>query len=355
MKAKPFFSLTTLSLTLILILSVSIDAKAQYWGVQAVSSDANTLNAFFSNDDKRIMYLSKAASGFANIYAFDLKAKAASQITDVSDVSIVKFYQVPNKPLLIYMKASAGKPTDYHLYKISSTPSGISEDLTPTKEGVSNVMLGASYNGKYLYYSSNKSNPTKTDFYRYDIAQNISELVFANDKNYELMSWTKDQNLVLLKEPLTSKLILSDVQTTERTTFETPAADTKILSAMWAPNGKQFYLLEGSSATTETHLIIPTLTTQTVLTSDRVDIHDGNISFINPSIGGKFFFMKKDGVFHITDGPGSAEILSSPDLLDAICNGKETMILLTVKTADGKKLQIYDVAKKTTTDIITVQ
>ena len=65
--------------------------------------------------------------------------------------------------------------------------------------------------------------------------------------------------------------------------------------------------------------------------------------------------MKRGDVFFVTDGPGNAEILSSPDLLDAICNGKETMILLTVKTADGKKLQIYDVTKKTTADILTVQ
>ena len=205
MKAKPFFSPKTLCFSVVLILIVSFDAKAQYWGVQPLSSDTTSLNAFFSNDDKRVMYLGKAASGFANIYAYDLKATGSTQITDVSDGSIVKFYQVPNKPLLIYMKASAGKPTDYHLYKIANIPKGAPEDLTPTKEGVSNIMLGASYNGRYVYYSSNKSNFTKTDFYRYDIAQNISELVFANDKNYELMSWTKDQNLVLLKEPLTSR------------------------------------------------------------------------------------------------------------------------------------------------------
>ncbi len=352
MKVITIYSLNTFCLALLLSLPVSRIAKAQYWGVQAVSTENTSLNAFFSNDDKRVMYLTTSAAGFSNIYAYDLKSAISLQITNATDASIVKFYQVPNKPLLIYMKATAANPTDYHLYKIISTPGGTPEDLTPTKEGVTNKMLGASYNGKYVYYSSNKSNLSKTDYYRYDIAQNISELVFANDKNYELLSWTKDQNLVLLKEPTTSKMFLSNVQTTERETFETPPSGMNILSAMWAPNGKQFYLLATVGA--ESHWYIANTTSATSISSER-ETHDGVINSLNPSIGGKFIFIKKDAVLHITDGTGNADILSSPDLLDAICNGKETMILLTVKTVDGKKLQIYDVAKKTTTDVVIVK
>ena len=62
-----------------------------------------------------------------------------------------------------------------------------SGDLTPTGEGVRNEMLGSSFNGRFMYYAANKQNKAKIDYFGYDILQNLSETVFVNEKDADLL------------------------------------------------------------------------------------------------------------------------------------------------------------------------
>ncbi len=323
------------------ILLIVSSARAQYWHVIPYSATEHSVNPGFSPEDKkgnyRIYFIDNG-----NIFGLDPKKDSVFQITQaLSGNPVVRMTHLLGSNGIIYMQGQVGNSTDYHLYRIADTGSTSAEDLTPTKLGVQNIMLGASYNGRYIYYSSNKVNLAKTDFYRYDIAQNISEIVFANTKQLEFMGWSRDQNLALIKDPATQKLFGSDVQTTERYNFYT--ASQKILLAEWSVDGKQLLVLEEGSGGTELKALPVTSLTSVGTTSQTVTTGISNIDFTN---NGKFTIETKANVMYVKDAATGAEVYTSPNLVEVSANPKETQLLFVEQTADGKKMKLYDVAKK---------
>jgi hypothetical protein len=315
-------------------------ARAQYWHVMPYSATEHTVNAGFSTEDKkgnyRIYFLDNG-----NIFGLDPKKDSTYQVTQALPGNpVVRMIHLLGKNDIVYMQGQVGNATDYHLYRIADSGSA-AEDLTPTKLGVQNIMLGASYNGRYIYYSSNKTNLAKTDYYRYDIAQNISEIVFANTKQLELMGWSRDQNLVLIKDPTIQKLFGSDVQTTERYNFYT--ASQKILMAEWSVDGKQLLVLEEGSGGTELKALPVTSLTSVGTTSQTIT---SGISTIDFSNNGKYSIETKAGVMTVKDAATGAEIYTSPNLVEMSTSQKETQLLLVERTAGGKKMKLFDPVKK---------
>jgi hypothetical protein len=112
---------------------------------------------------------------------------------------------------------------DYHIYRIKDDGSGQPEDLTPGPEGVTSEIIGASYNGKYVYFTNNKVSHDKVDVYRYDTQQFSSDLVFPNDKDYKVLAWTRDQKRLLIEDSSSRSYMIYDIETTERTPIDIPS------------------------------------------------------------------------------------------------------------------------------------
>jgi hypothetical protein len=254
--------------------------------------------------------------------------------------------------MLVYMKASKDQPNDYHIFRIDNNAKNEPEDLTPTKPRVQNIIVGEQFNGRYVYYSTNKRNPAKTDYYRYDAQQNLPELVFTNDKDNKLMAWSRDESKVMMTDGAAQKIFLSDVQTTERFPLYTAAPGNTIATAMWTPDNKQLFVCEsnGSGATTKAL----NFTTPTSISTDAKFLDSGAITFINASINGRCYMEKKGESFAIQDYQNSTVTILQ-GVTDVAANAKETYLVQSYVLDDGLKFRIYDLNKKSSFEPILVK
>jgi hypothetical protein len=282
----------------ICFLSAPQISNAQYWRALPALSPETSQILSFSQDEKYVIYAA-TENGVSNIYRVSVKGGAAPEaVTSFADGKVLRPISTVGKNWVVFMRPTAGE-SDYHLFRISQDGKIAAQDVTPTKAGVNNVIVGASYNGRYVYYTSNQTSADKQDVYRYDVWQNISELVFANPKDFRPVSWNKEQTKVTLRDPETSKMSMYDINTTE-ITYNT-------------------------------------------------DINDDPIA-PERSINGRFGILRNNNSVSVIDVQTHEPVTleATPSVVGIA--PKETQIAYTVTQRDGStKLFIYDVAKKTST------
>jgi hypothetical protein len=219
------------SRVLLIILNVSfivLPARAQFWHVLPSVSDSDAISAGFSNDQKKVFFI-RRDNGVANVWSTVIMDKYGgiiaspntipTQVTKFTDRGVVRFFHLLNRPEILFMRATDnGK--DFHIYRIKDDGSEQPQDLTPGGDGVTNIIIGASYNGRYVYYTNNAVHHDKVDCYRYDTQQFTSDLIFPNDKDYQVIAWTRDQTKLLVEDPSANILIYYDIETTERTPLQ---------------------------------------------------------------------------------------------------------------------------------------
>jgi hypothetical protein len=295
-----FLRLSLLALFFLLAPAVS---NAQYWRALPPLSAATSQILSFSNDEKYVIYLSNE-NGVGNIYRVPVKGGAPEPITNFTEGKVLRPITTVGKNWVIFMRPNAGD-ADYHLYMVSQNGKIPFREITPTKPGVSNVIIGESYTGRYVYYTSNQTSADKHDVYRYDVWQNISELVFANPKDFKPVSWNKEQTKVTLRDPSSSKMTAYDINTTEM--------------------------------------------------SDNTDINDDPIA-PERSINGRFGLLRTEKGINILDVQTQEPIAIEDQPAVVGVAPKETQIAYTVVQRDGSsKLFIYDVTKKTSTMLTVIK
>jgi len=154
---------TTLALSLIFCLTFfSSNVHAQFWHALSPAT-TSSLSAGFSQDEKQVFYTSKV-NGVENIFRVPIADKynriivgpnnPPVQVTHFTDRGVRRMFHLLNMPQVVYSRATEnGK--DVHLYRIKDD--GTEEkDLTVAPEGVTCEIVGASYNGRYVYYTQNK-------------------------------------------------------------------------------------------------------------------------------------------------------------------------------------------------------
>jgi hypothetical protein len=339
---------------LVLGLFFSVAARAQYWQTFPPLEEDKGVSASFSNDDKRVFYMGKDPSGNKNVFSIEIKGGATIQTTRFTDAPVVRACHFASRPMHMVMKASAPTSTDYHMVRIADNMMDAPLDVTPDPEGIRNEIIGLSFNGKYLYYSSNKVNKAKTDYYRYDISQNISETVLANDKGFRVLAWSRDQERLLCQDPKTSEVLILDIQTVERKSLYSPIAPRKVISAALTPDNKQLYVLETDGTKNELRSI--PMASPTEIGEDIKVVDESGTNRFVFSTNGKFLFLYKSGGLTIKEMATGAEYMPPiASAVDAITNPRENWLLVTKESPNGKTVQLTDVGKKTTVDLITIK
>jgi Tol biopolymer transport system component len=290
-----FLRVSLLALILFVLPQVS---NAQYWRALPALSPETTQILSFSNDEKFVIYTSNE-NGASNIYRLAVKGGAPEAVTSYTDGKVYRAISTVGKNWVVYMRPTAGEG-DNHLFIVSQDGKIAPRDVTPTKPGVNNIIVGASYTGRYVYYTSNQTSADKNDVYRYDVWQNISELVFANPKDFKPVSWSKEQSKVVLVDPATSKTIAYDINTTEVT--DHPGEDQE------------------------------------------------------RSINGRFNIHRAESSVVLNDAKSGEELPLPKNATAVGVAPKETQIAYTVKQGDGSsKLFVYDVNKKTSTELAVIK
>ena len=331
---------------LFFFLLITALAQAQYWQVLPTHTDDKGVSAYFSQDDKKIFYLAPNPNGVKNVMAYELKGAITSEVTKYES-AVLRAIPVLSRPNLIVMKAT--EFGDIHLYRLKND--GSEElDITPSAAGINHELLGSSYNGKYIYYSRIGK---KTDYFRYDASQNISETILPNDKDFKLLAWSRDQKCILLQEPKTSQVLIYTIETTERNQLYMPVSGKKVATACFSADNKQLLVLESGDGKSELRSV--NMSSPSTIGEQVKPIDDGSPIRYDVSTNGKFIFVYKPGLVTVKDAASFADVFSASDIIEVISNPKETLLLLTKESAGVKSIQLYDIAKKTTIDIVTIK
>ncbi len=328
-----------LSLVLPIIFSAP-DARAQFW--HALAPDATSPAAGFSNDEKKVFFVHNE-----NIYTFTIADKygrltfapgmTPSQITAFNGTQPVgPALHITSRPLIVFERPDSTTPANHHLYAVKDDGSSAPEDITPGNQNAH--ILGESYNGRYIYFTSNKVHTNKLDVYRYDTQQNTSDVVFPNDANYRALAWSRDQTRLLMIEPPSGALFEYDIESTTRTPLIMPTGSVQYGDALFNPAWHTLFLFAGGQEYV------------TDIGSNEITPAGKAPSGIDYSPNGKYLIeMFPDGDTVKEATTGIALQLPAGSHIEAIAP-KETMLLYTIRG----KLYLFDIVKKTTVELATL-
>ncbi|GEM_PF-2420630 len=329
-------------------------SQAQFWHALPPLSAGETANAGFSNDEKKVFYLTKDGS-IENIWSRVIADKynrivagptnPPVQVTKFTDRGIARFFHLLNLPEIVYMRLTDnGK--DYHVYRIKDDGSEL-QDLTPAPAGVTSEIIGASYNGRYVYYTENLVNRDKVDVYRYDTQQFISELVFPNDRDFKVLAWSRDHGRLLLEDPSSGELLLYDIISTERTPLVKPTTG-KFSRAIIDPTNHELLVLEKEGENT--------VERSTQLSSIAFkDVAKGDFDWVDYSPNGKYVIVEEGKKWFVKEISTGTSIPLPEGAKPIAIAPKETLLLYSLSEAGSNKLFLYDIVKKASVELAVLK
>ena len=176
-------------------------------------SNNRTSGGYFSKDANKLIY-SSDKSGIFNIYEVDLKTNEEIQLTDSKEESFFARGYSPTTGEVIY-SADKGGNENSHIYIIRD---GKSIDLTPGKNTKASF-FGWTKDELEMYVISNSRDPRFFDLYKIDIKTLSSEMVFKNDRGYNINSISNNDNYLVLSLNISrseQKLFLFDFKRTQQ-------------------------------------------------------------------------------------------------------------------------------------------
>ncbi|PKG41272.1 S9 family peptidase [Psychroflexus sp. MES1-P1E] len=167
----------------------------------------------FSSDNSSLL-ISSNRSGIYNVFTVPSKGGEMTAITASDSTSIFAESYFPNDNRILLSADGNGDEID-HLF-VRDLEGNI-KDITPDKEAKS-TFYGWSDDDQYLYFGSNKRNPSYFDVYKMSIDDFSSELIYQDDSGLNFSGMSSDENYFALTKSLNtndSDLFLYDVKTEE--------------------------------------------------------------------------------------------------------------------------------------------
>jgi hypothetical protein len=335
----------------------AISVRAQFWHILPPVSDSDAISAGFSNDQKKIYFI-RRDGGIANVWSTVIMDKYGGiiagpkspvvQVTKFNDRGVVRFFHLLNRPEILFMRTTDnGK--DFHIYRMKDDGTDQPQDLTPGGNGVTNIIIGASYDGRYVYYTNNAVHQDKVDVYRYDTQQFTSDLIFPNDKDYEVLAWTRDQNKLLVEDSSSSSFMMYDIETTVQTPLKMPDGRS-VISATLDPTNTTDQ--KGYKLNIVGMEINNNLPANELRDSNSWEAKSRQAMFeIDYSPNCKYTIQRMLGRWTVKDVGTNAPLPISEGTRPIAIAPKETLLLY----LDGSKLYLYDISKNASTELATVR
>jgi hypothetical protein len=340
MKQKVFF-------LIIFFLFHSHTASAQYWSVW---QKTHTITLGLSQDEKWAFFMQKNDAGITNIYKVELKTNAVTPVTNFTDRPVLcGIILLGKSPAVVYARAATAKGDDVHLYRINVLTTDPPVDFTAKDGTSSKQILGLAYNGRYVYYLSDKGAGSHKDTYRYDTQQYITELAFANDKDFETLCWDREQTHLLLRDPKTLNVYNYNIETTDKQKIELPFVGDELKTAFYDPMNVSFYMISKGNQ----------LALGKVTPENGGDVSTvaswGGILAVNLSLSGKYFHTILKDSEKIMDAATNFFVPLPEQSFDLVIAPKETSILYLRVDGGATKLYLYDIGKKTSKELTTIK
>jgi len=169
----------------------------------------------FSSDNSNLL-LSSNRSGIYNVYKIPSKGGEMRPITQSDSTSIFAESYFPNDNRML-LSADGNGDEISHLFVRELD--GTIKDITPEK-GAKSSFYGWSKDKQYLYFGSNKRNPSFFDVYKLSIKDYTAKMIYQNNDGLDFSGILNDENYLALSKTINtndSDLFLYDVKTKEMT------------------------------------------------------------------------------------------------------------------------------------------
>ena len=180
------------------------------------------------------------STGIYNVYELDLATNVKKPLTKSTKESLFSIDYIPGSNQFLY-GADQGGNENTHIYLMADD--GKVKDLTPGKDEKASFI---NWNKKKdaFYYSSNVRDPKVFDLYKMDIKSWTPQLIFQNDKVYDIELVSNDENYITLNKAITTdknELYLYDVNNKTYTQLSKAGEEANYNSLEFDPNQKSFY------------------------------------------------------------------------------------------------------------------
>lgn len=322
-------------------------AHAQYWSVW---ERTHSITIGLSSDEKWAFFMQKNEAGIANIYKIELKTNAVTPVTNFTERPVQSAIALFGKqPAVVYSRAASTKGDDTHLYRINVLATDPPVDFTPKDGSSSKKILGLAYNGRYVYYLSDKGAGSKTDIYRYDAAQYIIELAFANDKEYVPLCWSRDQTHMLLRDPKTLDVYNYSIENTNKVKIDLPFTGSDLKTVFYDPMNTGYYMINEHDKLS-TCKLGATEKSEAEKIAELKEVHTANLSLY-----GKYIHVDDGKSEKVFDTSSHSFIDLPADGYDLVIGPKEASVLFANTEGGIRKLYLYDIAKKTTKELTVIK
>ncbi|MFI1771308.1 S9 family peptidase [Thalassobellus citreus] len=192
-----------------------VDREVKQYTIEQFMDNEAVRGGSFSSDNSSLL-VSSNRSGIYNVYTIPTKGGEMTTITESDSTSVTAQSYFPNDNRMILNADGNGDEID-HLFVRELD--GTIKDITPEK-GAKAYFYGWSEDDKYLYFGSNKRNPSYFDTYKMSIDDYTSEMIYQDDTGLSFSGMSNDENYFALSKSLNtndSDLFLYNVTTKETT------------------------------------------------------------------------------------------------------------------------------------------
>jgi dipeptidyl aminopeptidase/acylaminoacyl peptidase len=188
-------------LSLLLLLFIQTINAQQFVKQYTIEQFYKTINyggGNFNKQENKIL-LHDNSTGIFNVYEMDLASKAKKPLTQSTKESYFMIDYIPGSNDFLYT-ADKGGNENAHIYLQSADSV---KDLTPGEKEKANF-FGWNKAKTAFYYQSNVRDPKYFDVYKMNLADWKPELLYTNDKGYDVGSISPDENNILLVKNITT-------------------------------------------------------------------------------------------------------------------------------------------------------
>jgi protease II len=191
---QAFFSI----LFFLLIQTLNAQQFVKQYTIEQFYKTINYGGGNFNKQENKIL-LHDNSTGIFNVYEIDLASKIKKPLTQSSKESYFMIDYIPGSNEFLYT-ADKGGNENAHIYLQSADSV---KDLTPgEKEKAS--FFGWNKSKTAFYYQSNVRDPKYFDVYKMTIPDWKPELLYTNDKGFDVGSISPDENHILLVKNITT-------------------------------------------------------------------------------------------------------------------------------------------------------
>lgn len=214
---------------------------------EKIETETYTIDQFYENtrigggafsEDETKLLVSSDQSGIFNVYEINIEDSSKKRITFSDTESYFAIDYVPGGGIL-YSADKGGNEID-HIYLLEGDST---IDLTPGEEAKASFG-GWNESNDAFYYISNVRDARFFDFYRMNIDDWNSEMIYQNDEGLDISGISNDENILALTKSITTsenKLFLFNRETGEMTEISDEAGSYS--SAGFSDDGSTFFYI----------------------------------------------------------------------------------------------------------------